>query len=71
MSDGEVMLRCLTCPMCDQPPALAVDPRQVFCGNEDCPAFCWDMTETREHNRTHITVHDVSDFGRNSQPPDS
>jgi hypothetical protein len=62
------------CPFCGEPPQLVVNPVQAFCGNDDCSTFCWDMTQSVEYNRTHMTVHDVSDvpvLGRNWKPPES
>lgn len=53
------MIECPTCPMCDQPPALALSARQAFCGTKGCPALCWNMTHTLAENRRNITVHDL------------
>jgi len=41
---GGIEIRALRCPGCDELPQLVVSPQQAFCGNEDCQAFCWDMT---------------------------
>lgn len=48
------------CPVCSQPPVFALSPVQAFCGNDDCPAFCWDMTRTRTENLDGVTYHDLS-----------
>lgn len=50
---------CPRCPMCDQPPGLVVSPLQAFCGNDDCAAFCWNMTWTRAKNMTEVNVIDL------------
>lgn len=70
---SEVMIHCLTCPLCGEPPLAAFNPKQAFCGNSECPAICWDMTMTFAANRTGMTLHDFSDFLRavTPEPPDS
>lgn len=52
-------IQCLKCPMCDQPPTFALSAQQVFCGNDDCPTFCWDATMTMAENRRSMTVTDL------------
>lgn len=48
------------CPRCGRPPTLVVSPVQAFCGNEDCDAFCWDMTRTRAENEADVNLIDLS-----------
>lgn len=50
----------LTCPVCGEPPVMALDPTQAFCGNDDCPSFCWNMTMTKQENLDKVTFHDLS-----------
>lgn len=38
------------CPLCDQPPQLAIGPTQVFCGTDDCRMLTWDPTLSRDDN---------------------
>jgi ribosomal protein S27AE len=47
---AEVMLYCLVCPMCGQPPVMAISVEQAVCGNEDCSAITWNMTKTLDEN---------------------
>jgi hypothetical protein len=43
-------IKCPLCPACLRPPSFTLSVGQAFCGAPDCPAVCWDMTNTREEN---------------------
>jgi hypothetical protein len=53
-------LLCARCPLCDHEPRLVVSPEQAFCGNDDCTAFCWNMTMSRQWNLDKITEHNIT-----------
>jgi hypothetical protein len=39
------------CPLCDQPPALALPGfTQWWCGNDDCTILCWNPSLTLDEN---------------------
>lgn len=43
-------IRCAVCPLCGEPPVMAISVQQAFCGNDDCSALSWDMTKTLDEN---------------------
>lgn len=54
-------LRCLTCPLCDGPPALAWPVLTPwFCVNDDCEALAWDPYSSLAENLMDAHAADIT-----------
>lgn len=58
------LLYSLVCPVCGEPPSMAMDVTQAFCSNGDCPAFSWNMTLTKEQNLDQVNFLDLKNLER-------
>jgi ribosomal protein S27AE len=38
------------CPLCGQPPVMAVGADQAFCGNDGCTLLLWDRSLSLDDN---------------------
>jgi hypothetical protein len=44
------VLACPNCPVCGEPPVMAISVVQAFCHTSDCPAITWNMTISKDEN---------------------
>lgn len=49
--DDAAAIHSPTCPLCNEGPIGVVGYHQCACGNDDCPVFLWDPTDTPEQFR--------------------
>jgi hypothetical protein len=57
---GEI--RAPRCPLCDLIPIFTFG-YQYFCGNDACPAFCWNPTKDPADFRANMKVIDLNPPG--------
>jgi hypothetical protein len=56
---ADEVIRTPYCPWCGEPPRAALSAQQAFCGNDDCQAFMWDMTQTAARLLANVHVIDL------------
>lgn len=57
-------MECPRCPLCSSrpDPGPPISAEQAFCGNPQCPAICWNPSETLDQNLLNVRSHRLPEW---------